>query len=189
MSDAPAKPISLKPPRTWSPQDRQLWLAAKGAPPDAVLMTHQEMAVLTQQLRNGLAQIALHDAHLSGVAEALGLYNASEPDLPNGAGSAVHDAQRFKSAVDRAKPALERATDVLRRLASSRWIPFVYRVDLVCLHSELRAALDHLRAKEELRRERRPLIDQQEVLKRALTRVNATPAPTPAAEPPAPGSN
>jgi hypothetical protein len=164
MNPAPNK---VPPQRPWTAEERQLWLIAKSAPPDVVILTQQELSLMSRQMAAAQAQLAVMDAHLRAVSDALGPFNALEPDPANAAGAARFDAERYKAAADSALPLLDRLADTLSRMAGSKFIRFVVRYDLLGLAGECEMAAKFIRDQQERRRERTPLIDPNEVIARA----------------------
>ena len=83
-------------PTHWTPVDRKLWLTKHGAPPDFVLMTTLELAVVTnslQELRRMSNALQLECGRLTVACTAL------EADK----------AQRLRAAADKAQTAADKA--------------------------------------------------------------------------------
>lgn len=144
----------------WTPQQRKAWLVAKGAPDDFVLVTNTQMLAMAngmnqqRELTNGLTLIHKR------LERALKEYHKTEPDMVNGVGAAVFDAERYRKGVDRALEKLGalnvKLTGLAGRVAEST-APTSVKVDLIAslsLVSDGIAALELILAQ---RRQRTPV--------------------------------
>lgn len=140
-----------------TPAERKLWLAAKNAPADMMLVTEREMAAIQQSLNSQRQLIAVHELGTHRIRGAVGPYIRTEPDLINSVGAATHDALVFKKASDLALDALNRAKKKLDPAitALDASVNVVIPMDLLAASREIDDAIKMIETHKAKRYERR----------------------------------
>ena len=121
MSDHLDKPngAQLPDPAPMTPQERRLWSASHALPEIYLLVTREEMQVMSVSMAQQRAVAGALQRTFKECEVLLADYWKNEPDLPNGVAAAVFDANRYKKAVDLVLPHLRKLKANLAALPTS----------------------------------------------------------------------
>jgi hypothetical protein len=137
-----------------SPDERRLWLAAKGAPADMFLITAAELGKLQGALASEHQIRVGHERGIAALCRQLGPYWVEQPDLPNAVAAALFDADKFTK-VRKTFGALRTAKGKLDRvIATAQATNFAIAADLIDVSATLDEKLRVLEEADRLRRER-----------------------------------
>ena len=156
MSDLPKPPVPTTPPM--SPEERSIWLAAKGAPPDMLLLTMQEYGNMSTAIQQQAKAIQDQQKGLAATVGLLGDYARKEPDVLNAVDCAVTDAERFKKGVDLAERTLRKTehklSDLIATERTAGRMPLMLAMALQDFRTELLDLADMLKRQQDQRRDR-----------------------------------
>ena len=164
-------------------EERDLWMTAKGAPKDMIMVPTEEYrrlcetVILERQTRMG------HESGLKGLMFLLDEYFKTEPDLGNAIAAALFDARRFKPATESAITSLKATKERLSKaiIYSADIGLNSFSADFLRVSNELGETIKALEAVAAERRDRRAHI---ELLERSAGNRPAAPQSQP--EPPKP---
>jgi hypothetical protein len=140
-----------------NPEERALWLAAKGAPPNMMLVTREEHDRVMRALKAEHETRVGHEAGINMLILLVGDYWKAEPDLPNAVSAAMFDATRYKKAVEHALPRLKATIEKLNAAAiaaNNEDVDPTVKIDVALAIAELEQIEAVLKKYSELRRER-----------------------------------
>ncbi len=126
----------------WRPEERMVWLAAKGCPPFYRLVTVAEMSILQASFTRG----QILEDHFKRTAETLDKWGYWQdfPDILHAANAAAFDARRYYRSQERAEHAIAIALQVYELLAAGH-PDFAGRSDALQVRDELASALAFIR--------------------------------------------
>lgn len=105
--------------KSMTPAERKIWLAAKGAPPEMLLVTQLELAIIQRQLTGLQKDLAGKTWLIQETESHLDNYYRTEPDTPTAARHAVFDANRYHRVAERVAVDNAAHLEILEHLADN----------------------------------------------------------------------